>query len=109
MFTPLLTTKLNTPPLRANLVPRPRLLRKLDEGLRAGRRLTLVSAPAGYGKTTLVTEWLQGLETGDTERAVTWLSLDEDDSDPARFLAPVAPATSAHCTHHGANQRNLRR
>jgi len=84
---PLLTTKLDTPPLRPNLVPRPRLLQKMDKGLLGGRRLTLVSAPAGYGKTTLVTEWLHSLETGDTDRAFTWLSLDDDDNDPARFLA----------------------
>jgi LuxR family maltose regulon positive regulatory protein len=92
MLMPLLTTKLNTPPLRPNLVPRPRLLQKLDEGLRAGRRLTLVSAPAGYGKTTLVTEWLHSLQTRDTDRAFTWLSLDDDDNDPARFLAYLVAA-----------------
>ena len=51
MATPLLTTKLCIPPLRPNLVPRPRLIRRLDEGLRMGRQLTLISAPAGFGKT----------------------------------------------------------
>jgi LuxR family maltose regulon positive regulatory protein len=56
MSAPLLTTKLYIPPPRPNLIPRPRLLKALDEGLGLGRWLTLVSAPAGFGKTTLVTE-----------------------------------------------------
>ena len=53
----LLTTKLSMPPLRPNLVARPQLLHRLNEGLQHGRALTLVSAPAGYGKTTLIAEW----------------------------------------------------
>jgi LuxR family maltose regulon positive regulatory protein len=89
---PLLTTKVNIPPLRPSLVPRPRLLRKLDEGLQEGCRLTLVAAPAGYGKTTLVTEWLHGLETGGPGQTSTWLSLDQGDNDPARFLAYLVAA-----------------
>jgi LuxR family maltose regulon positive regulatory protein len=76
----LLTTKLYLPPARPNLVTRPRLIERLKEGL--ARPLTLVSAPAGFGKTTLVTEWLHS-----AERPFTWLSLDEGDNDPARFLA----------------------
>jgi LuxR family maltose regulon positive regulatory protein len=82
---PLITTKLNIPPLRSDLVPRPRLNDKLKEGLRG--KLTLVSAPAGYGKTTLVTEWLDK-----AEYLVTWLSLDEGDNDPARFLVYLIAA-----------------
>lgn len=98
MVVSLLATKLNIPPPRPNLVPRPRLLQKLDEGLHKGCRLTLVSAPAGYGKTTLVTEWLHSLETGDGDRAFTWLSLDEDDNDPARFMAYfVAALQKVNC------------
>jgi hypothetical protein len=58
MDTQILTTKLYIPPVRPGLVPRPRLLQRLDEGLRPGHRLTLVSAPAGYGKTTLLSEWI---------------------------------------------------
>ncbi len=92
MVTPLLATKLYIPPLRRDFVPRPRLLARLDEGLE--RRLVLVSAPAGFGKTTLLSEWLL---TGDVP-SVAWLSLDADDNDLARFLsylvaalAPVAP------------------
>ena len=77
---PLLTTKLYIPPPRPNLVSRPRLIERLDAGL--NRKLTLVSAPAGFGKTTLLSEWAAGCE-----RSVAWLSLDEGDDDPARFLA----------------------
>jgi ATP/maltotriose-dependent transcriptional regulator MalT len=56
--TPLLQTKLYIPPVRPEMVPRPRLLERLDEGLRLGRKLTLVSALAGFGKTTLLSEWI---------------------------------------------------
>ena len=58
MPTPLLQTKLYIPPVRPEMVLRPRLLERLDEGLRLGRKLTLVSAPAGFGKTTLLSEWI---------------------------------------------------
>ena len=60
MSTPILGTKLNAPPLRPNAVPRPSLIERLDEGLQS--RLILVSAPAGFGKTTLVSEWVAGLQ-----------------------------------------------
>ena len=87
----LLPTKLCMPQARASLVPRPRLVERLEQGLggEAGfqRKLTLVSAPAGYGKTTLVTTWLQG-----TGRAVAWLSLDEADNEPRRFLTYLVAA-----------------
>jgi LuxR family maltose regulon positive regulatory protein len=76
----LIATKLHIPRVRAERVARPALLDRLNAGL-AGR-LTLVSAPAGFGKTTLVAEWVSHLD-----RPVAWLSLDERDSDPARFLA----------------------
>src|SRR3989304_4925681 len=93
MTTPLLTTKLYIPPLLPDRVPRLRLIHRLDEGLRSGNKLTLVSAPAGYGKTTLVAEWLRHLqEADDAALAVAWLSLDEGDRDPARFLAYLIAA-----------------
>jgi LuxR family maltose regulon positive regulatory protein len=82
---PLLVTKLHVPPLRPNLVPRPRLIEHVNAGL--DRRLTLISAPAGFGKTTLLSEWI-----GAIERPVAWLSLDEGDNDPARFLAYLVGA-----------------
>ena len=60
MAVPLLKTKLYIPPVRPGLVSRPRLIEQLDEGLRTGRKLTLISAPAGFGKTTLLSEWIAG-------------------------------------------------
>src|SRR5512141_1160343 len=83
----ILATKLYIPPARTKVVPRPRLIERLNEGLSAGRKLTLISAPAGFGKTTLVSEWLAGCE-----RHVAWLSLDEGDNDPTRFLAYLVSA-----------------
>ena len=88
----LLTTKLYVPPSHPNLVLRPRLIARLNKGLCLGCKLTLVSAPAGFGKTTLVTEWLSNKEGDVSSRAVAWLSLDEEDSDPARFFAYLIAA-----------------
>jgi LuxR family maltose regulon positive regulatory protein len=84
---PILATKLYVPPSRRRVVLRPRLVERLDEGLAAGSRLTLVSAPAGFGKTTLVGEWVAGCG-----RPAAWLSLDEGDSDPSRFLTYLIAA-----------------
>ena len=84
---PLVTTKLYTPLRRPGLVERPHLFRQLDEGLRQGVRLVLVSAPAGYGKTTLLSNWLR-----ETDVVSAWISLDEGDNDPVRFLQYVAAA-----------------
>ena len=74
----LLATKLHMPGPRPGLVPRPRLLARLDEGL--GRGLVLVCGPAGYGKTVLLTDWARRGEV-----PAAWLSLDAADNDPARF------------------------
>ena len=92
MGTPLVSTKLSMPPLRPDLVPRPRLIERMDEVLRAERGLGLVSGPAGFGKTTLVAVWLRQLRSGTAPSDVAWLSLDEGDSDPARFLAYLLAA-----------------
>ena len=109
METPLLQTKLYIPPVRSQLVSRPRLIERLNEGPRSGRKLTLISAPAGFGKTTLISDWLNqraeggGLkdESGKTIQPssfslhpsrVAWVSLDEDDNDPTRFWAYVIAA-----------------
>src|SRR4030042_4084541 len=81
MSTPILATKLYIPPPRSKIVLRPRLIERLNEGLSSGHKLTLISAPAGFGKTTLVSEWVAGCG-----RPVPWLSLDEGDNDPTRFL-----------------------
>ncbi|MFN2118657.1 MAG: LuxR C-terminal-related transcriptional regulator [Candidatus Promineifilaceae bacterium] len=75
----MLYTKLHAPPLRPNIVPRPNLAAKLNQI--PVNKLTLISAPAGFGKTTLVNEW-----AACSTHEVAWLSLDEDDSDPTRFL-----------------------
>jgi LuxR family maltose regulon positive regulatory protein len=85
MPTSILATKLYIPPLRSNVVIRPRLRARLNEGLQ--RKLTLISAPAGFGKTTLVSQWLAG-----GARPAAWLTLDEGDSDPARFLTYLVAA-----------------
>ncbi|MDX1580674.1 MAG: hypothetical protein R3360_03515, partial [Alphaproteobacteria bacterium] len=83
----LLTTKLTMPPLRPNRVTRNALLARLDEGLHIGHALTLVSAPAGFGKTTLLSDWCTTIE-----RDVAWLSLDEGDSDLVQFLNYIVAA-----------------
>jgi LuxR family maltose regulon positive regulatory protein len=79
MSTPILATKLYVPPPRPAIVLRPNLVERLNEGL--NRKLTLISAPAGFGKTTLVSEW-----SAKCERPVAWLSLDEGDNNPTCFL-----------------------
>ncbi len=73
------------PPPRPKIVLRPRLVRRLKDGLQG--KLTLISAPAGFGKTTLVSEWIA--ECG---RPVAWVSLDERDDDPSRFLTYLIAA-----------------
>jgi LuxR family maltose regulon positive regulatory protein len=81
----LLATKLHLPRPRPGLVSRPRLLGRLSEG--TARELTLVCAPAGFGKTSLLAEWARS-----RQRPVAWLSLDAGDSDPARFWRYLAAA-----------------
>src|SRR5919199_3308154 len=81
----LLATKLFVPPARAHRVRRPRLLDRLQGGLQGN--LTLISAPAGFGKTTLTSAWIAGCE-----RPAAWLSLDERDNGPARFLTYLVAA-----------------
>jgi len=93
----LLATKLYIPPARPELVSRPRLMEQLNAALPTrdafSRALTLVSAPAGFGKTTLVSEWVHKVGAQrDAPLDVAWLSLDEGDNDPARFLAYLIAA-----------------
>jgi len=88
MAGPLLETKLHIPRWRRSLVARPRLSERLSRG--AESALTLVSAPAGFGKTTLLAEWL-AVAAAD-ERSVAWLSLDQRDNDPALFWTYLVAA-----------------
>jgi len=95
MSTPILATKLYIPPPRPKAVLRPRLIAQLNEGLH--RKLTLIAAPAGFGKTTLLSEWrvLCG-------RPVAWLSLDEADNEPIRFLSYIVAALQTVAPSIGA-------
>jgi LuxR family maltose regulon positive regulatory protein len=102
MPTSILATKLYIPRPRPGAVPRPRLIERLNEGLSAKRKLTLISASAGFGKTTLVSEWAAGCERGDPTVRVAWLSLDEGDSDPTRFLTYLVAAVQTIAPSVGA-------
>ncbi len=92
----LLTIKLYPPTPRPGQVDRPRLIQKLSQGLQQDRRLTLISAPAGYGKTTLVSEWLQTLD-----RPTTWLSLERSDNHPVQFFSYLIAAMQQVDSHIG--------
>jgi LuxR family maltose regulon positive regulatory protein len=103
---PILITKLHRPEPRPRLVERARLLDLLDRGLAEQRRLTLISAPAGYGKTTLVSDWLQRLQHAPQTAApwaMAWLGLDEDDDDPARFFRHLVAGLRRACTGFNAD------
>ena len=121
MPAPILATKLYIPLPRPKAVSRPRLVERLNEGLSAGRKLTLISAPAGFGKTTLVSEWISSLthsprlakhpRRGQGERPgeapsmgvrSAWLSLDEGDGDPTRFLTYLVAALQTLAPDLGA-------
>jgi len=118
MTTPLLQTKLYIPPIRREVVPRLRLIERLNASLR--RKLTLVSAPAGFGKTTLLSEWIHaigarqaaGRETIQSAASpfspplssplrVAWVSLDKDDNDATRFLFYLIAALQTNETNVG--------
>src|SRR5581483_3950519 len=97
---PLLNTKLFLPPGRAGLVPRPQLLVRLDEVLQ--HKLTLISAPAGFGKTTLLSTWCKiRSRTSSSTRSLAWLSLDAGDNDPICFWTYVTAALQRLCPELG--------
>lgn len=100
MSRPLLTTKIFTPPPRPNLVPRPDLIQKLNDGL--GGKLTLISAPAGFGKTTLLSAWMM-----EAELPAAWVSLDDGDNDPVRFAAYLVAALQTVCPGISIDGLNL--
>ena len=97
MANPLVETKLYLPRLRRSLVARPRLSGRLSRGSDA--RLTLISAPAGFGKTTVLTAWLAATDS----RAVAWLSLDESDRQPGTFWTYVITALQTAVPGVGAS------
>ncbi|MGY1638928.1 LuxR C-terminal-related transcriptional regulator [Geodermatophilus sp. SYSU D00742] len=98
MVGPLLQTKLRVPRRRRGLVARPRLHERLSRGTEAA--LTLVSAPAGFGKTTVLTEWLASV--AEEGRSVAWLSLDQRDNDPAVFWTYLVAALRTAAPEVGA-------
>ena len=100
MSPPILATKLYIPPPRPNVVLRPRLITRLNEGLHG--RLTLISAPAGFGKTTLLSEWIAGCKW-----PVAWLSLDESDNDPSQFLTYLVAALQTIDNDMGAGMLSI--
>ena len=101
MSAPILATKLYIPPPRLKVVLRNRLIERLNEGLSLGRKLTLISAPAGFGKTTLVSEWIAGCG-----RPAAWLSLDEGDNDLVGFLTYLLAALQSNEANFGAGILN---
>jgi LuxR family maltose regulon positive regulatory protein len=91
----LLSTKLYIPSTRPEIVPRPQLIEQLNHGLY--RKLTLISAPAGFGKTTLISEWVERLSSADQKGSqagykIGWLSIDKGDNDRVQFLAYIIAA-----------------
>jgi len=105
MSTPILATKLYIPPPRPKIVLRPRLIERLNEGLH--HRLTLVSAPAGFGKTTLLSEWIAA-PGGIPEHPVAWLSLDAGDSDHTRFLTYLVAALQTLVLSRSSSEQSRR-
>jgi LuxR family transcriptional regulator, maltose regulon positive regulatory protein len=103
MASPLLETKLHIPRWRRGLVARPRLSERLSRGAKSA--LTLVSAPAGFGKTTLLAEWLAAAPADG--RSVAWLSLDRRDNDPALFWTYLVAAMKTTAPGAGAGALSL--
>ncbi len=91
MNVPIISTKLHLPTPPHSLVPRARLTARLETGTRG--KLILLSAPAGFGKTTLIAEWADQYGQG---RLVSWVHLDESDNEPVRFLSYIVAALQAH-------------
>ncbi len=98
----ILTTKFYIPPLPSKVVVRSPLIKQLTDGLSLGHKLTLISAPAGFGKTTLVREWISS-----SKKSVAWLSLDEGDNDLVRFLSYLITAVQTIFPNIGTEAMRL--
>ena len=98
MTAPILVTKLYIPPPRPNAVARPHLIERLNHGLQPNRKLALNAAPAGFGKTSLLSAWIAA-----GGRPVAWLSLDAADNDHTRFLN-LAYSHQKHLQQAGSEQ-----
>ena len=109
MLPQLLTTKFHIPSRRSGLVARPQLLKELQRGLEERCKLALISAPAGYGKTTLVAEWIAQTQTAAIHQKpkIAWLSLDEADNDPIRFARYFLAALQKADESLGAQAQGL--
>ena len=94
-----LDLKLQVPRPRPSMVARTRLTARLDEGCRGG--LVVVSAPAGFGKTTVICDWVVARPRGDRDGGVAWLSLDQGDNDFARFLTDLVLAVRTTSSQFG--------
>ncbi len=99
---PVLGTKLHVPAMRRRLVPRPRLTDRLQGDPSSWPRLVLVSAPAGFGKTTLLAQWLASSEPTGPSPRVAWLSLDAEDSELRRFVTHLVAAIQTNSPRVGA-------
>lgn len=103
---PLLKTKLHIPDRRPDMVPRSLLIKRLNDNLL--RKLTLITAPAGYGKTNLAAEWVQAIQSEDnSDHRITWLSLNEADSEPIHFLAYLIAALQQAAPEVGGDFQGL--
>ena len=103
MAAPLVATKLNLPVLRPRVVARPRLRDLLSRSEHA--KLTLISAPAGFGKTTLLADWLAHLP--DRKTSIAWLALDASDNEPTLFWPHLVAALQAAAARAGATFPDL--
>ena len=101
----ILSTKLTPPGLHPPFVARPALVARIDEGLE--RKLTLVSAPAGFGKTTLICQWIVSCSQGDGNLKIGWVSLDQGDNDPVRFWRYIFTAFQKMIPQIGAPALNV--
>jgi LuxR family transcriptional regulator, maltose regulon positive regulatory protein len=109
MNPPLLATKFHIPIWRPSGVLRTRLTHRLTLGLRENCKLTLISAPAGYGKTTLLSEWINNRQKrgNSYEWTICWLSLDEGDNDPIHFLTYLTAAVEKAIPEVGEKARSM--